>query len=563
MQLRDYQIKALDSVLEEYDAGYRQQILSLPTGSGKNLILSALCDRIKSRLPGKVLILSHTEELIDQTLNTLRDMYPNLKIDKEMAACKADPSTADIIVASVASLGRKGTSRVNKYNWAEWQTLIIDELHHSLGSQYRNVIDCVGVMAPDSNKLLVGLTATTNRSDGRSLAEIYKKISYVYGLRTAIEDGWLVDIRGYRVSTAASLDSVDSSNGDFNVSELSSAINTPERNKQVIKTWLELGENRPTVAFTASIAHAQALAGAFKAEGVLAEAVWGDDPDRTQKLIDHKAGKIKVLTNCNVLTEGYDSPIVSCIILARPTQSELLFIQMTGRGTRLCENKKDLIVIDVCDNTSRHSLMTVPTLMGLPGTLDLKGQSVVGAAKQIEAAQEEHPGIDFTKLKNIEELASYIESVNLFEIRFPKEVEDYSEFKWYKTVDGSYIMRLPGAAVNKAGEAIKRDKPGVVSISKNMLGQWEISGEISNQKFSGIRSTMEEAFVAADNTVRTRAGELLTFINRKATWHDKPLDWNGKQAFLLKKLYPGKSWPEDLTKGKASYWIDLKLAKKG
>jgi hypothetical protein len=290
-------------------------------------------------------------------------------------------------------------------------------------------------------------------------------------------------------------------------------------------------------------------------------------------LKDHKAGKIKGLVNVGIMIEGYDDPTISCIVLACPTQSECKFTQMCGRATRLEEgtgnlkdtvklsptNKLDCIIIDVMDNTSSHTLMSVPSLMGLPDGMDLKGGSALKAKQQLEALQEKYPNIDFKNLKCVDDAEAYVEQVNMFEIRFPAEVEANSELKWCKTVDGGYRIHVPGPAINMVGEPIKRGPGGRVDIYKNLLNKWEIMGQIKGETFHGERPTMEQAFTAADNAIRERAGQLLDFLNRKASWHDKPIVRTGlkaKQWNLLQKLYPGKTWPDDLTMGQASFWID-------
>ena len=180
------------------------------------------------------------------------------------------------------------------------------------------------------------------RGDGRALAEIFEKITYSYGIRPAIEDGWLVDVKGFRVNTNINLDNVRVSKGDFEQGELEDTVNNPERNSRVVKSWLDKGEDRQTIVFTVGIQHAQDLAKEFQRHGVAAEAIWGNDPERALKLEAHRDGRITVLTNCGVLTEGYDDWRVGCILLARPTKSGMLFAQMIGRGTRLQEGTGNL-----------------------------------------------------------------------------------------------------------------------------------------------------------------------------------------------------------------------------
>jgi ATP-dependent helicase IRC3 len=522
-------------------------------GTGKNFLMADLYEHLKSRLPGKLLVLTHTEDLVDQTIATMRLVNPELRVDKEMAKHKADPNQADIIVASVKSLGRKGTSRISKYNWDDWDKVFIDEAHHTPASSYLNILGNCGILQPSSNKLLLGFTATTQRPDGKALSEFYDKISVVYSLRQAIEDGQLVDIRGYRIDTKTSIASVGTSDGDFKPVELAETINNPERNANIVAGWEQKGENRQTVVFCGSVAHAEALADEFKLAGIKAEYVYGKDPLRTEKLTAFKAAETTVMCNVNVLGEGVDIPIVACVVWATPTKSAIKFEQGCGRGDRLYEGKKDLLVLDVCDMSGDHTLCTVPTLMGLPDKLDLCGQSLYKSVKEIEKAQEENPNIDFMKMQKITDLKSFVENINLFEVRFPKEVEEHSDFKWCQSVTGGYRMSIPKG---RNGEAA-----GFVHIQQNMLDGWEIKGQIRGIDVIGQRPTMEEAFAAADNAIRLRAEGSVALVDRKSSWNTK--EATPAQLGLLKKLYGKfKQWPNTLTRGQAAHFIDQKISKR-
>jgi ATP-dependent helicase IRC3 len=570
MELRPYQQAAINAIKTEYQKGVHQQLLSAATGTGKTCIFSSLPESLKDILPGQTMVLAHREELIDQSIDKMRLINPNLKVDKEMAEHVADPN-ADVIVASVATLGRKGTKRANQFNWERIDKLVTDEAHHSVATTYQNIYDVSGVLQPDSKKLLLGVTATPSRGDGQALAKIYKKIVYVYSIRQAIEDGWLVDIRGVRISTKTNLDTVKTVGGDFAQDMLADAVNNPQRNQLVAKAWLDHGGNRQTLGFSVDIKHAQDLAEMFKQYHVKAEAVWGTDPDRAEKLLKLRNGEITVLFNCGVLTEGYDDWHIGCIILARPTKSSTLFTQMVGRGTRLQDGtgnlkvaldksfnygtmdnirfgglKKDCIVIDVVDNTFKHSLVTLPTLMGMNGTLDLSGKSLVGAIKSIEEAQKQYSHIDFSSLKNIDQLQTFIESVNLFEVKFPPEVEECSKLSWHTSADGGFILLLPN-----------REE---VRIKQNMLDKWDLTAVIRGQKYRGERNSIEEAFAAADNLVNEKAVESLKILRREEKWHSAPPTI--AQLNLLRKFYRGRAIPDSLTKGSASKLIGSFLAGK-
>jgi superfamily II DNA or RNA helicase len=558
------------------------------TVTHNTVVFSQLPERLKDILPGQSLVLAHREELIDQAVAKMRLINPTLRIDKEKAEHKADPSLADVIVASVATLGRKGTKRLDKYNWQNFDKFITDEAHHSIASSYTNIYEAAGILTTGDKRLLLGVTATPSRGDGKALAQLYQKIVYSYSMRQAIEDGWLVDVRGVRVTTNTSLDAVKTVGGDFAQDMLADAVNNPTRNQGIVKAWLDYGENRQTIVFTVDIQHAVDLAEMFKHHGVNAEAIWGNDPERARKLERHRNGDITVLLNCGVLTEGYDDWRIGCIILARPTKSSVLFTQMVGRGTRLQDGtgnlnellklntnpvyaitlpqrfmmpadstgntinyttapiKRDCVVIDVVDASSRHSLVTLPTLMGMSAHMNLKGESVVKAIRRIEEAQKQHSNIDFTQLQDITQLKTYIEQVNLFDIKFPAEVEDNSQLSWHPAADGGFVLLLPDRQE--------------IRVKENILSQWEISGIIKGQKYKGIRDTIDAAFKAADDLVYEKSPEALKLLRREEKWHSQPA--TVAQLNLLRKLFKGKPLPTDLDKGKASKMISSFLAGK-
>ena len=565
LQDRPFQDRAIEATLSEYDKGIRKMMLVMATGTGKTIVFSRLYEALKSRLPGRMLIIAHRDELIEQNADKAQAVNPTLKVGKEAGTFHSSPDD-DIISASVQTLGRKGTKRLEQLNWEQIDKLIIDEGHHGTTDGYQRILDRSGVLNSDSGKLLLGVTATPVRPDGAALSDVFDKVAFVYGIRQAISDGWLVDLRGYRVRTDVSLDGVPRLSND---SEVSAAVNTPARNAAIVSAWLKHGENRQTMAFTVDIAHAQSLAESFRERGVLAEATWGDDPDRVKKAEDHRAGKIRVLCNCNLYVEGYDDWRVSCIILARPTESSVLFTQMVGRGTRLQEGtgnlitkagavgdwaniKIDCLIFDITDNSSKHSLLTLPTLMGLSKDLDLKGASLLNTVELLEKLKEDNPNVDFTKLTEADGAQTLIEQVDLFAVRFPKEVEENSELMWFRAVDGGFKMKIP-AELGKAGW---------IRIYENALGKWDVIGQINENDFHGSRTTMEETFKVADEQIRKRVHKMtLTKILRTAAWHGNPVTKG--QRKMLEKLFPWKRFNYSLmTSGDASKAISERLARR-
>lgn len=535
----------------------------MATGTGKTVVFSQLPDRVRDLLPGQMLILAHREELIDQAVAKMREINPRLRIDKEKAEHHADPSVADAIVASVQTLGRKGTKRLLKYNWDRIDKYVTDEAHHAVAQSYLNIYDAANLFSDRNKRLLLGVTATPQRGDGQGLAKVFDKIVYTYSMRQAIEDGWLVDVRGIRVNSDTVLDDIHVVAGDFAQDELADAVNNPERNQLCVKAWLDNAEWRQTVGFTVNIQHAKNLAEMFRYYKVAAEAVWGDDPQRREKLLAHKNCEFPVLLNCAVLTEGYDDWQIGCVLLAKPTKSGATYVQMVGRGTRLQPGvgnlkqalageyrgyKQDCLVIDVVDASSRHSLVTLPTLMGMNGKLNLKGKSLVGTIQQLEQTQEQHPSLDFSNLTDLLQLRALIQDANLFDFKPPVEAERNSALTWHSGLNGGFVLLLPG----------NEDK---VKIAQNLLDQWEITANIAGKKYRGQRDRMEEAFSAADKLVYDTTPEAEKLLHRQAKWRDDPP--TDKQMTFLRKIFKGKPIPRDLTKGLASELIGRHLAQEG
>ncbi len=346
MQLRDYQIACLDRSLEYYKSGINRQLAVMATGTGKTAVASSL--RTHHGFGKKILFLVHMEPLAVQAATAMQKWNPDLRCGVEMAGSYVDmdglyPPT--FIVASVPTLGRKGSDRIKRFDPFEFDAVIQDEAHIGIADSFKRVYDHFGLLTANPyGPLFLGITATPNRSDGKGLGELFDVIVFDMGIQKGIADGWLCDLVGYRVNGKAKLDGVHTRAGDFAQDELESAVNTPERNAIIVKEWYKVAYGKRTLAFTVDVQHALDLAAAFTAHGEPAEAVWGDDPDRHKKIRGHKMGEFNILCNCNVLGIGYDDPQIQCIISAAPTKSELRYVQQVGRGTRICEGKTDCVL---------------------------------------------------------------------------------------------------------------------------------------------------------------------------------------------------------------------------
>jgi ATP-dependent helicase IRC3 len=566
--LRPYQNDQLNAVLKNYIEGTTQQLLVAATGTGKTVLFSNLPAKMQHLLPGRTLVIVHREELVDQAIKSMKLWNPELKVGKEMAAHRADLDS-DVIVSCVASIGRTGATRMDRFSWDSFDKIVIDEAHHGIASTYMNVLQASGVLQPGSKKLLLGVTATPKRKnltrnqkkelttlddeDVISLKSVFKKIVHKYTIRQAIKDGWLVPLKGFRVKTKTDLSDVKSTGGDYQQDQLSEAVNTVTRNEQVVKAWHEYAERRSTIGFTVDIQHAKDMAELFRATNVKAEAVWGDDPLRAEKLTKYKSGHIEVLLNCQVLTEGFDAWQVRCVILAAPTKSASKYTQEVGRGTRLEEgtgnllealkaklalHKTDCYVIDVVDNSSRCSLVTFPSLVGLNADFDLQGKSVTDAIDEIEALQDKNPGVDFTHLTDLSKVKVYVESLDMFAEPYTAEVVEFSELTWMLTADGSYTLSVPEDRLVKESKQYWNFQHEKLHIVQNELEEYVLSITTTNSdRELGIFTTLKEAFATADEVVRRCRADRVKLMKRTETWHKNPATDPAKKylAKLTKK----------------------------
>lgn len=372
--LRDYQRECLDAIVKSYARGRKRLLISLPTGTGKTIVFSRFPEAITGQR--RLLILTHRIELIEQTREKIEAINPGLSVGIEQARSRA--GEARIVIASIQTLAR---GRVAGFDPSEFWGVIVDEAHHAVADSYRRVLDHFG---PEAK--VAGFTATPRRGDEIGLGGAFEEITYSRGLGEMIDGGWLCRLRAYRVLTSTCLDGVATRHGDFAESDLSRAVDTPDRNAVVVRALLDMAKDRRSLVFCAGIDHAQALAEDLERAGVRAAAVWGEMPmeDRHQVLAAFRRGELDAVTNVGVLTEGYDDPGISCVIMARPTKSSLLYTQMVGRGTRLHPSKPDLLVLDVVDNYRQHTLATINSLFGLPATYNPAGGDVLRQAQRLD-----------------------------------------------------------------------------------------------------------------------------------------------------------------------------------
>lgn len=380
MPLREYQKEALAKIKYLYAHGVKRQILSMPTGLGKTVIFTSLHKELNLR--NSVLVIVHRKELIDQAVEHYRKLGYRFSHQRTDTWYENVSTDRKIWIATVQSLTHWKNKRVTRLAPEEFDLVISDEAHHSVARSYMFVCDHFGITQKTFVGLFLGVTATPIRNDRKSLGVIFDQAVNVIDTFKAIEDGWLVGIKYFQAHSRISLDDLPTNaSEEFNLEALGNRINEDARNSLIFKAWEEKAPCKRTIAFCATVKHAVNVAATFQKHGVSADVIHGQLPPekRAGILGDHRKGRIKVLASCEILVEGYDDPDVECIIMARPTQSQPLYVQMIGRGLRLpsgvhnlnkdrtsgkldSTKKTQCIIIDVVDNCARHDMEVVTAL---------------------------------------------------------------------------------------------------------------------------------------------------------------------------------------------------------
>lgn len=526
VSLRPYQKEALESIQSFRKKNINKQLIVLPTGSGKTVIFSHLPKLDSSLLP--MLVIAHRSELLQQAKQKIKDYNPELTVEIEQAEKKA--GKVDVVIASVQTLGRADSERINTFSKNYFKSIIVDEAHHAAAPTYRRIIDHY------EHEYLLGVTATPQRGDSTRLIDVFQEIVYYKTIQDLIEQGWLARLKGYRVTTNVDLTNVEVTEGDFIQSQLEDAVNNSYRNKLVVDTYINICPNKKTIVFAAGVDHAAKLVKEFRRNNVQAELIVGDTPDqeRSDILQKFKNGSISVLVNVGVLTEGFDEPSVEVILLARPTKSNLLYTQIVGRGTRLYDGKTHCIVIDICDVTKGKKPLGLPTLLGLPPDFDLQGRDLLEVAEDYKKLEERSPQRALKCFKP-EDVVVNMKEVDLFMPIPPSEVVmQYSKLVWSELSENTYRL------------SINNDES--LTIQQDTLGRWYVEYfNYSNRHRQnlGYVPDMRMAFAASDSWIQDNRSSALTLLDSSAAWRsDAPTP---SQIKALKRL--GIAVTPEMTKG--------------
>jgi len=327
-----------------------------PTGAGKTVMLSAVCDGIR---PKNALIVQHRDELVSQNRDTFRLINPKTKTDLMVADRKN-------FLAEGCTFGMVQTLARNIDRMQPIDLLAIDECHHVAANSYQVIIDKARELNPKVR--LFGVTATPMRADKKALTNAFSNVADIISITELIQAGHLVRPRTFVIDCGLQeeLRGVRRTTADFDMNQVEEIMDQSPITSRVIDEWRKVAGDRRTIVFASTVEHAQHVTDAFKAAGVKAELVHGamGDADRRGVLKRLDRGETQVVCNVMVLTEGFDCQPVSCVVLLRPCSHKSTMLQMIGRGLRKVDpqrypnvRKDDCIVLDF-----GYSLLTHGTL---------------------------------------------------------------------------------------------------------------------------------------------------------------------------------------------------------
>lgn len=360
------------------DNRYLLDDFTITHNCGKTICFAKIAES-QVRVGNRVLILAHRGELLEQAADKIAKAT-GLKCAVEKAEQTALQSWYRITVGSVQTLMRE--KRLSQFSPDYYDTIIIDEAHHSISDSYQNVLNYF------SNARVLGVTATPDRSDMRNLGQIYDSLAYEYKLPQAIKAGYLSQIVAQTIPLQLDIAHVGMAAGDYKVGELGTALE-PYLDK-IAEEMVTYAKDRKTVVFLPLVETSKKFCRYLRKYGFKAAEVNGNSQDRAEVLKDFEDGKYNVLCNSMLLTEGWDCPSVDCIIVLRATKSRSLYSQMVGRGTRLHEGKENVLLLDFLWNTERHELCR-------PAHLISKDEDV--AKKMTEKLEEATGPIDIEELE--------------------------------------------------------------------------------------------------------------------------------------------------------------------
>ena len=342
MILRPYQADIIADIRQRLSEGNRAPLIVPPTGSGKTVMFSHIADGAGKKNK-RVWILVHRAELVEQTSRTMRDIGIHHGI---IAAGWPVNPLPHVQIVSVQTVVRRTSGIIPP------DLIIVDECHHSAAGTWGKIL------AAFPAAIRLGFTATPERLDGKGLADAFDCLIRGPEVGWLIEQGFLTQPKYFAPPNQLNIDSLHMRGGDYARDELSAMMDKPSITGDAVAHYKRICNEAPAVAFCASVAHAKHVAQAFNEAGYRAATIDGtlDRVQRRQRVRGLADGSIQILTSCEIISEGFDIPVVSAAILLRPTKSLGMHLQQVGRVLRIAPGKRHAYILDHVGNCLRHGL---------------------------------------------------------------------------------------------------------------------------------------------------------------------------------------------------------------
>jgi len=356
MVLRPYQIEAVNAVYEHLRTRDDNPCVVLPTASGKTHVIATLCKDSVLQWKGRVLILAHVKELLQQAFDKLNATAPDLMVGIYSAGLKSRDTLAPVIIAGIQSVYKKASEL------GAFDLVVIDEAHlipPDGEGMYQSFLSDMKKINP--NVRLIGLTATPYRMKSGMICapeNLLNHICYEIGVKELITQGYLCPLVSKAGRREVDTSKLHIRGGEFIAAETEELMDEDTLVLSACNEIISYTKDRKScLIFAAGIKHGEHIANILrKTYNVEAECVFGETSSlfREQHIENFKSGKLKYLINVGVLTTGFDAPNIDCIVLLRPTMSAGLYYQMCGRGFRIHPGKKECLVLDFGGNIMRH-----------------------------------------------------------------------------------------------------------------------------------------------------------------------------------------------------------------
>lgn len=481
----------------------------LPTGAGKTVIFSAISDQWIKENPAPILIVMHREELIHQTVKTLKKINPHMSVG--IVKAEKNEIWRDVIVASIQSL-----SPARLATLPDPSLIIVDECHHAGSPSYRHLLGHYPFTPA------VGFSATMHHDKG--LKDVWKDgIVYTVDILEMMSQGYLCDVEGRLVTVGGlSLAELPQVAGDYHLGSLSAMLTSSSAPAFVAQAYLDHARDRQGLVFTPTVASTHEFCAALGDRGISTASIWGDMPRewRSQELDRFRKGETQVLVNCMVLTEGFDAPNAEVCVIARPTKSPVLYRQMVGRVLRPYPGKQKALVLDIVGATAEHSLQTLANLSEIQLKEVQEGETLLEAVRRTISYRD----------PSLHKYAVGSREINLFATA--------KKWRWLKTYKGIYFLRCA---------------ENVVFIWPGQTGKYSVG-------FRPIETTggdwlmkdvdIDTAMMQAENYADKDPG-----YARKGAWYKKNAKASGSQLAYARRL--GLRPVEGITSRDISDMIDV------